>query len=293
MLLRSKRRLTQPGVRRKRLKSSKADREPLYLNNAVQSELMKLRKVGRHKAEKIMKERENGPFRSQRDLIARISCVTEISIEDSPVRLIFDTEYQLECNEISHALSSINSFKSYSTAILMLIAELSIGRIYSCDNPKCDREILISKEHRLRSGLIQKGNEYERFLHIGHSGFISTIPKVEYFLWFDPLAHMEGTYYYRKNEKYGDAVFCTECTKGLDQRCCATGPRYAVGTDERTRNCVFITDRNGRTMCECAMNTDRKEQLKKRYMKLLPRIQEECMNTHYCKCRSYKIDRDF
>lgn len=182
MLLRSKRRLSQAsGPRRKRLKTEKEDREPLFINNAIQSELVKLRKVGPANAEKIMEERQRGLFRSESDLISRLSFITKISIADSPVRIVFETEYQLECNKICGALLSIKYLKEYPNDIVVLIADFAIGQTVSCDNPNCDGDVVISKEHRLRWGLLQQGHDYEYGIKgLMHTGYVDSLPNKKY-----------------------------------------------------------------------------------------------------------------
>ena len=224
-----KRRLSQPaGPRRKRRKITqpREEREPLYINNAVQSELVKLLGVGWTRAGKIMDERENGLFRSDSDLISRLPFMTAISMLDSPVNVIFDTEFDEECDKISSAISSVKPFNDCPRDILNIIAQLAVGHIESCDNPLCDGEVLISKEHRLRSGLDENDPKHTRTFGFGRNSYIDSLGDIEYFLWFDPLRHVQGTYYHRQNEKYGDATFCADCCKGIEHRYCMIMHNY-------------------------------------------------------------------
>ena len=122
---------------------------------------------------------------------------------------------------------------------------------------------------------------------------MSSMGDIDYYLWYDPLGHVEGTYYHRQNEKYGEATYCVDCcSRGIQHRYCIVlihslilsrnmfichcqPIRYCktalhfISTVTRSRNCVYLTNEHGNTLCECQWSSDRRKALKQRYIEKL------------------------
>ena len=226
MLLRNGKRkifLEDEPSRKKRRLSQSSNKLLLYINdvNTYSTELKSLRNVGNETAKLIFDEKRKRPFASEQDLINRIRGITAKSIENSPVQIIFKTRFEEQSELIYNTLLNISWMKASCDElnILKIIAQQAVGKIVSCDNHKCNENVMIYDHKSLYH------TESEKELAPKHSLLYSE----------DDCG--KKIYYHRKSKQFGDAVYCYKCTP------------YLRHCNECKRDVYFINDHESHNIC--------------------------------------------
>ena len=209
MILRSgKRKLDEPYQLRSKRRKLNEEKQALYINdiNTFEPDIQRIYKVTEPTAYQIMCQRDKKPFKSMDDLIARMmhDQVTEENIAFSSVELKFKTRFEEKSEEMYDTLMNMKSLEDQPPDTIKIISDFATGVIKTCDNPRCDGEILVMNEKPDQNGKIFKSGDVNTYTYYQESHGIS--------------------YYHRISKKSGDVMYCDECTKNLRHcRMCNNG----------------------------------------------------------------------
>ena len=191
---------------KKRLKLSPSEKKSLYINdiNTSDIELQMLKNVGPATSRMIFEESRAGPFKSEEDLVNRVKGITNKSIDNSPVNLVFKTRFEEQAESIYNVLIEIPWIKSIcdENNILRIIAENCVGIIATCDNEKCDESILMA--------------DHDEIYNLPDIPFLQDAQT--YLFCKDPTPSFYSRkniepkfYYYRKSEFLTNYLICDKC----------------------------------------------------------------------------------
>ena len=181
-------------------KKSKVYKHRLYINDisTFETELYKIFQFG---VEEIIAERAKRPFISEKDLIQRVPSITKESIQKANVKLIFKTRFEEQSDIIFETLMTMESLNNQSSQTIKSISEFATGDIETCDNPKCDEEILILNDNPTPNddGISSLPLPTDKFTYTYYQG----------------IEREDKPYYHRVSERYGEALYCAKCADQL------------------------------------------------------------------------------
>lgn len=214
--------------------------QKLYINdkNTRMIELQILLNIESDVAAKIFSEKDkNGPFKCTDDLLKRIENTAIESINKLNVQIMFKSRADHQTEKLYNILKKITEFKQSidELNVLWIIAQFSVGSIKTCDNSKCESNIVLI--------------DHTDFHHV-NSEEVEFIPNEmsQHLYWeYDN----KSSYYFNECKKTSTVfLYCYQCYKEL-RHCGSCYEGIYFNNDDKTYNLCHADECESKSCNNC------------------------------------------